>query len=179
LESVRQNFTLRSGTSRSENILEFLDDVPAKRYQDAAKKVTGDFANWIPGHGWSNWAEIAKIDDEFATQNFNTLFVLNAGSITREGDWVAVEAHGTAGTRRGMLYENHYLFLFKMLGEKIQLWFEYFDTLYTYRMFGFPDYTGDLGKFAQQEFSPLAEIPRGGRGSDSSLLHSLSRAPTV
>jgi ketosteroid isomerase-like protein len=177
LKSVRQNLTLRSGISRPEVILDFLDDVPGRRYEDAAKRVTGDFANWIPGHGWSNWAEISKIDEEFATQNFNTLFALNVGSITRDGDWVAVEAEGTAGIRTGGLYDNHYLFLFKLHDERIQLWFEYFDTLYTYNLFGFPDYSGDLTKFAQQEFSPLAKMPLGRKESDSSLLRSLSRMP--
>jgi ketosteroid isomerase-like protein len=161
-KSVRQNFTLTDGARGSRTscpaiVLEFLDEVPAQRFSDAAKKVTTDFASWFPGHGWSNWAEITKFDQEFVGKNFNTPFVLNIGSATREGDWMAVEAESSAGTPTGKRYNNHYLFLFKIQDEKIQLWLEYFDTLHTNSMFKFPDYSGDLTKFARQEFSPFAK----------------------
>jgi len=161
-KSVRQNFSLTDGamrdlTSSSAIAVDFLYEFSAQRFDDAAAKVTTDFANWIPGYGWSNWAEIVKIDREFLGQNFNTPFVLRIDSVTREGSWIAVETESTAGTRTGGQYNNHYLYLFKMRDDKIQLWFEYFDTLHTYTMFGFPDYSGDLTGFAQEKFSPLVK----------------------
>ena len=68
--SVRQNFSLtdaatRDPASRPEITVDFLHEFSAQRFNDAAAKVTADFANWIPGYGWSNWAEIVKIDREF------------------------------------------------------------------------------------------------------------------
>src|ERR1700733_3226943 len=161
-KSVRQNFTLTNGaigsrTSCPTIVLDFLDEDPGQRLGHSAKKVTADFASWFPGNGWSNWAEMTKFDREFLAQNFNTPFILNVGSAIREGNWIAVEAESSAGTPTGKRYNNHYLYLFKMQDEKIQLSLEYFDTLHTNNMFDFPDYSGDLNKFTRQDFSPFAK----------------------
>jgi ketosteroid isomerase-like protein len=58
--------------------------------------------------------------------------------IWAEGPWVTVEARGRGQLKNGNAYDNRYVFIVEVAGEKIRTIREYMDTAYAARVSGRP-----------------------------------------
>jgi ketosteroid isomerase-like protein len=58
--------------------------------------------------------------------------------IWAEGPWVTVEARGRGQLKNGNAYDNRYVFIVEVAGERIQTIREYMDTAYAGRVSGRP-----------------------------------------
>jgi ketosteroid isomerase-like protein len=58
--------------------------------------------------------------------------------VLAEGGWVTVEARGRGQLKNGNAYDNRYVFIVEVVGDKIRTIREYMDTAYAGRVSGRP-----------------------------------------
>ena len=85
--------------------------------------------------GTTKWSRTYEGKQSVLTELFGTLRARINGRIKTtalrmiaEGDYVVVEARGNNTTKRGVPYNNHYCFVFRLSDNQLKEVTEYFDT---------------------------------------------------
>lgn len=105
--------------------------------------MADDFTWTMPGSGtWSGtWRGKQVVRDELLQPlfaRFASTYTNEAQRFIAEGDYVVVQCRGSVTTKAGQPYDNHYCFVCRLVGGKLQELTEYMDTELAAKALGAP-----------------------------------------